>query len=478
MAKARIEFSGDAAELAKAYQQLREEAIRVTEENVKLARQSRQQHEESKSHLAEEIQGLTSRVTHMFTLTGAVEVGVEAYRHWKEEMRELAREAERSHAIVAQTIVGVNDAARAREVEELLQNTTAKEEDMAAVFRGAKKAPSLDLRKEITDEVSQVIAASGGHLFADREQAGALLAQLKELSPGTAVKDLVDVALRVNPDVLSDANVRTMRGLVESGATDLKGALAFVQGALQRQVPEKVLETIASKVEEPGEAPTHVKGRRLTEQELATQRLAEAAPAERLELLRKDKGLQRLLGFGDKAITQLGALDDETIAAQLRRIEEADREDFRLKAAEPLKKTEAGAAEIAGYRGDVELEAAKRKGELQARIEAEADKFIEEQSFKMHGPVGRFFNYTTFGWAAEVGAMLGQATSFHRDRSEARLANYGYDSPEQLREWRSRTEDMYRMLEVQEKQLEEQKKLRELLERGAVPPPADANLHR
>lgn len=481
MAKARIEFSGDAAELAKAYQQLRDEAIKLTQENVKLARGAKQHHEERKTEIAEEIEGLTKHITHLFTLHGAVQTGIEAYKAWKEEIQELAREAERSHKIVAATIVGVNDATRASEVEEFFETGPASEEDKAAVFRGTKRATSLDLRKEITQAVSEVIAASGGQLFANREQAGQLIVQLKELAPKTDVKDLVDVALRVNPDVLTDTNIRTMRGLVESGATDLKGALALVQGALQRQVPEKILETIASKVEEPGDAPTHVRGRRLTEQERFTQQLSDMTPAERLKALRTNKEMQRALGFGDKAITQLGALDEETIATQRRRIEEADREDFRLKAAEPLKQTEAGAAEIAAYRGDVGLEAARRKEELLARLHAEADKFIEERGFATKGPVGRFVNNSLFSWAPELGALLSTLYLGKQAGPESRIVHYGYGSQKELKEWRERTQELYRMLELQEKQVQLQEENNELLRRSTeppIPPPADASAHR
>jgi len=387
-------FTTDTADIDKAYNKLERENTKLLEQNRRLAQASKRSGQAASGSLQSGMRAAQGMVRAITGGAGVVWAVGEARRGYSEWIREI-QEAGRIHKQFAGTMIKdlseAGDLARGKELEQFFESQEGlKREDVAAAYAGVSgAAPAMDIerRKAITAATAQ-LAPTGQ----DLTQLGELAAQLGEVLTDRTADDLTDLALSLRQQagrnisrVTSDNFLKSVRILADAGVMTAEQSFATGLQAMEKGLTPEILIKIADTTTRQIATKEAKKGKELTEEEIEYNRFAQAAPTERLAMIREDQGVRQKF-MGEMGI-KFRQFDTAAIDQATRNLQRAQREDAAQQELAAMRQFPAGIEGIETYRQEVAAEKKKSRKDAE-NLGAQHERFLKFQQSALEGLSG------------------------------------------------------------------------------------------
>jgi len=447
MAKLHTEFTSDASRTEKDYQKLSREAVKLREENRKLAQQSKQGAKEQESAFAGGIAKAGQMVAGIVSVGAAVGVAKGIYTDWRAEIDKLGAASKKLSQQMVHDIIAAGDAAQSGRIESFIGALPGATRDQGraayAGVRGALPDASLDQVLELTAETSRAAP-----LVPDLKAFAGVVGDLADKFPEMAAADTADLALSIQQragnkasEATSDAAMRGVGLLTDAGLTDTIQGFAIAIEAAKNDIAESLLTGLATKLG--GEIA-------LGKNASAEAKQIAAAPAEfRLgTLLNAGEAAQKEV-LGDKLATQLRSIDPAAIRGTAGDLRDDLAGDFLADQKAGLGTSQAGTTTLRQQQLDVEADKAVRTKEQIGKYYTDQNQAIKTQMDAAgDNPVEQ--------WYQQAGQAVFQ------------FADQIFGSPEKQQGWLPQERGDFKVLQNIDANIREQTKL--MREQQGIPP--------
>ncbi|MBL9125833.1 MAG: hypothetical protein JNG90_19485 [Planctomycetaceae bacterium] len=412
----KTKWVGDADQAIKEIEKLQKAVVKLQSAQVANTNASKKAARESQLAITEQIHGVGKMVAGLFTIEKAVDVVRDSYREWKELIKEVGEEADKSATQLVHLISKTGDLLHGREIEAFVKGRNLSPEVFGEAF-GAVSNASPSLGRERRLELAEVVARSNV-VHGQPDQLGSLVGQIAQIDPGLSAGDTMDVATLLRQKAGARAEELTSRNsiqaammLVETQAMTAKEAFGLMATVLQNEGSTKTLDKLAAAIKEPGERVETKRGVKLTPEQLAHNAFIDATPAERYGMVMNDPTVRRaILGNADAA--RFGRIKDNDVLAAFNEVDQAMRTDLAEREREALLGFGAGRQHLADAQSSGRNKAASRalgeSIEVQARqlAQQELDTILKEQhsagAIGMLGAMSTRWNFMTGQMAADL----------------------------------------------------------------------------
>ena len=317
-------FSGDPAELLRAYEKIYAANVKMQQQMAAGAQQSRKQHGETLGHLQREVDSLKSLALGYLSIHKGLEMVGDAYAEQRRRIEDATKAQKELNRETLRQITLSGQAAHLTEIEKGLRNVPgATIAEAQSAWRGLQVGgEGLDWQRQLA--IARAVAPAGGVGLQqpDLERAGQLAGELASFdtssSPEMIAARAMQLATHRNADRIAGAKIaEPLRRLVGSGAVSVPQGLALAVEAASSQEAMGLPKVIADLVTNPYEKPKTKGRQKLTAEETAKMRFAVATSGERYRLLLQDAETQRWVAPAQAA--QLAALNPARMQTEAQR---------------------------------------------------------------------------------------------------------------------------------------------------------------
>ncbi len=306
MVEVAAKFTGDTAQLERAYQKLRTEQHKLKLEMAEIAETAEVHHRKNHNFLVEHAQELTKLALGYVTIEKGIEAVGEAYTSWHEEIKAAGEASRDTNKELTKTIILAGQAANAGKIEERLSRipgVTKREGEQAfyGVYEGAPGEMSVDRRLDLAESSSKIAQFGAG---IDTREFGKFVGEVSELAPGRNADRTRDLALAVlqrlgtkyAPGFVGRRQFSTALGLTQIGAFETEeDALGVeVEGARHNPMYGKQLLTA---LEKHHKAPKTYAERQTPEGKALVALSKANTAAEKLAIIQSDPAAARAAGI-------------------------------------------------------------------------------------------------------------------------------------------------------------------------------------
>lgn len=358
---------------------LEQQNLRLIEQNKRLAQESRRAHKESKDGIAQVNGFLQAQVGDLKNVAlglvggggvvGAVTAAINAYSQWQEELKGLGKEHHEFSERLVADLMRSRDAMQAPEIEawgRAQAGRGATEEQAQRLLAGVTsemQAEPLARRKALAEGLMPALPILPGQ--GEQAEVAKIAGQFGGMFPEKSPREIAGLAigLRQMPEVSAetltgDSLQRVVSTWQKAGLSGEEAVARLLVGVEKGQRRPGALMAAAEAVDKRMDEIKPTRGRRLTPEEQAKNRFAQAEPAERIKMLDTDREVRdAVLGDQGLLFAQIGG---DEVAAKLRQMKQMQAPGFISGQTERIGQSAAGAKVIAAHNAQIELEKLKR----------------------------------------------------------------------------------------------------------------------